>query len=133
MRKITLTISRLGAKFFFCFLVVLVTAFSGNVYSQGVLAQYTFSGTATCATGTAYTLPTVTAAVSSWCTFSEFTRAAACNCNTATPNVYASSNWSTTPTTTKYHEFGIAGITAGKLVTVTSITITHYKSTGTNS
>src|ERR1041385_8293180 len=136
MRKITLTVSHPGAKFFFCFFVILITAFSGNVYSQGVLAQYTFSGTATCATGTAYTLPTVTPAVSSWCTFSEFTRGAGLTCNTATAGVFASSGWSTTialsVSGSDYHEFGLASVAAGRVVTLTSVSITHYRSAQTN-
>src|SRR5258705_4761995 len=135
MRKITLAISGIGAKSFFSFLVVLITALSGNVYAQGVLAQYTFGGAATCATGTAYTLPTVTAAVSSWCTFSEFTRGAGLTCNTVTPGVFASSGWSTTIANSvagnDYHEFGLASVAAGRVVTLTSISITHYRSAQT--
>src|ERR1041385_2927429 len=114
----------------------LVLLFCQNSFSQGVLAQYTFSGTATCATGTAYTLPTVTPAVSSWCTFSEFTRGAGLTCNTATAGVFASSGWSTTIALSvsgnDYHEFGLASVAAGRVVTLTSISITHYRSTQTN-
>ena len=109
-------------------LFAFILLYSSNSSAQGVLATYSFGGTATCATNTAYTLPTVTPAVSTWLTFSDYTRGAGLTC-VATAGVFQSSNWATTialsVSANKYHEFGLTSISAGRVVTLTSISITH--------
>src|SRR5688572_4017388 len=136
MKKITLTVSGLGAKIFFSFLILIALGFSANkIYAQGVLATYTFGGAQTCTPATAYTLPTVTAAVSTWLSFSDYTRGAGLTC-VATAGVFQSSGWSTSMansvTNNDYHQFGLTSVSAGRVVTLTSISITHYRSAQTN-